>query len=96
MTPAKPAKLPKPKPKMSDKRRATLDVLASIDWVRQAQRVSVFLRQIRGDTDAEISADHQKELARAHQTRRAVESFARTVTGRADVSADGDNTDSKD
>jgi hypothetical protein len=90
-------KLPKPKPKaaVSSKRRATLDALAAVDWVRQAQRVSVFLRQIRGDTDEDISADHARELVRARQVRRTVQAFARTVTGRENVSTDGDTTDER-
>lgn len=60
----------------------TIEALASVDWLRQIQRVTVFLRELRGDAHERINQDHTAELVRAQRVRTSVDAFARNVVGR--------------
>lgn len=89
MKPAKRGKARQPN------RAETFAALARVDWLRHGQRLAVFLRQIRGDHDEAINADHARELVRARQVRATVEQFARNLTGR-DVPTDSDDDPTAD
>lgn len=59
---------------MTRKRAQTvLQQLAKVDWLRAMQRVSVFLRDMRGDDPRDIQDDHTTELDRSQRLRRAAE-----------------------
>jgi len=45
--------------------------LSRIDWLRTLQRVSVFLRDLRGDDPRDIQDDHTAELGRSQKLREA-------------------------
>lgn len=45
--------------------------LARVDWLRTLQRVSVFLRDLRGDDPRDIQDDHTAELTRSQKLREA-------------------------
>ena len=55
----------------STKQRELLEKLARVDWLRAMQRVSVFLRDWRGDDPRDIQDDHVTELERSQKLRRA-------------------------
>lgn len=48
-----------------------LEQLRHVDWLRAMQRVSVFLRDWRGDDPRDIQDDHTTELQRSQKLRRA-------------------------
>ncbi len=51
-------------------RNELLEKLGRVDWLRAMQRVSVFLRDWRGDDPADIQDDHITELERSQKLRR--------------------------
>lgn len=59
----------------STKQRELMERLRAVDWLRAMQRVSVFLRDWRGDDPRAIQDDHMTELERSQKLRRATSEF---------------------